>query len=159
VGVTIRNLGKVMIRIEDGKARAQQIWPSDNRDMEHLCRHVGENYPELEWQELDVKKRENWDIEIEPSESEEVHFDFVVSSNVQTICIYSSFTNQSKPGREKPIGWNRTTVHDLQRAHNGEPPITGEAAEASARTDAGASTRAAAARTASAGAQTGEAST
>jgi hypothetical protein len=57
--------------------------------------------------------------EIEPSETDELHFDFVIASAHKSIMAYSHVANLVKhAGSEfllvpcKPIGWNLTTIHD-----------------------------------------------
>ena len=50
--------------------------------------------------------------EIEPGETDEVHFDFVLDSDVQIIVVYSYFKNVTKKRRE--IGWHATSTYDLR---------------------------------------------
>lgn len=45
-------------------------------------------------------------------ETDELHFDFVVDSDVQVVVIYSYLKNVKKRRRE--IGWNVTLVYDLR---------------------------------------------
>ena len=70
-------------------------------------------YKEISWPLLDefVFDWSEFKREIEPNESDEYHYDFVVDSDVNTVQIYSHLSNEKKLRRD--IGWNCTTIHNL----------------------------------------------
>lgn len=109
--VVIRNIGKVEIKIDNGKATIQQLDPCDA--LSNLLDQKGERYPEREWPELDVRAKENWQLEIEPGESEYLHFDFVIPAYVKKVILDSYFTNEKKKGKDIPIGWGKNSTHLL----------------------------------------------
>lgn len=119
LAVTIRNRGKVLIEIERGLSRVQQFLPCDPKVISVLQEKSEKTYPKLNWILLGEKTREEWNIEIEPGDEEEVHFDFLIDSSVQKVSLYSHFDNRAKPNRLRPIGWNKTTMHCLRgRIHD-----------------------------------------
>ena len=52
------------------------------------------------------------DYELEPGESQELHFDFILDAQVQTVAVYSYFKNIAK--REREIGWDAASIYDLE---------------------------------------------
>lgn len=77
--------------------------------------------------------------EVEPGETEEFIFDFVIPSEVIKVQVYTHVENITKS--TKNIGWNTTTIHDVGGATNGQEwknIVTDRAGEA--ETDQGAST-------------------
>ncbi len=70
---------------------------------------------EIQWPRVGDAHEVTWEqgkFEIEPGESDQVLFDFVVPAEVETLNVYTYFKNESKEGRE--IGWSLTTVYDLR---------------------------------------------
>jgi hypothetical protein len=49
-------------------------------------------------------------IEIEPGESEQLHYDFLVDKAIKTVLVYSYFQNIQKNRR---LGWSLTTTNDF----------------------------------------------
>jgi hypothetical protein len=71
------------------------------------------------------ERRTNWEAsprELEPGEVEEIHYDFAIDSEAETIEVYSYFKNSEKRGRE--IGWSLTTLCDLVKKE--APMLVGE---------------------------------
>ncbi len=58
-------------------------------------------------------------MEIEPGESDEAQFDFLLDEKVEMIVLYSHFTNKKKHAGEKSFGWHKTTLFDLRDAGGG----------------------------------------
>ena len=96
--VVIQNIGKVETKIVTGKATIQQLDPCDT--LPELLDHQAERYPEREWPELDARAKDNWQLEIEPGESEYLHFDFVIPGYVRKVILDSHFTNEKKKSKE-----------------------------------------------------------
>jgi hypothetical protein len=124
VSVRVRNLGDVLVQLRKAK-----IWVSGMRPTEQVTEIAFEDRSKLERDEelpWPVIAECTWDrgnVEIEPSEEEEINFDFVIDS-WQTIQIYSYFQNEIKRRglvfwKHKEIGWNTTTIHELTPSEEG----------------------------------------
>ena len=89
-------------------------WPSRALEaVDSKAVRISDEQAEVKWPllgEVDLRG-EKPGYEIEPSESDELHFDFVISSEVNTVVVYSYLKNVTKQGRE--IGWNTTSVYDI----------------------------------------------
>ncbi|MFY0569113.1 hypothetical protein ACN28E_35545 [Archangium lansingense] len=55
--------------------------------------------------------------EIEPGESTQYFYQFILSAEVQAVAVRSYFANKRKQPR---LGWSLTTLHDLHRDKNNE---------------------------------------
>lgn len=116
--VTVQNLGNILIRLESGETRLQQVKPFPSRFIEAVRQRQDpvepgqteiDYWPMLDCHELSLPKGA-W--EIEPGESQEIHHDFLVAGEVQVISLYTFINNLSKPRRQ--IAWDLTTFHTLQ---------------------------------------------
>lgn len=115
--VRICNEGEILLSLLSGFSRVQQMIPCADElceDLEKRDDKDGQCEPEAEWpllreRKLKFKKGER---EIEPGESDELHFDFVIDSDVEVIVIYSYLKNAKK--RRPEIGWNVTSIYDLR---------------------------------------------
>ena len=125
VSVTLQNTGKVLLSLVYGQSWIQKVLPLDKATLEKV---LSGQYParkgevEIEWpllstQHVDWKKG---DREIEPSESDQVHFDFILDSEVKTIVVYSYFRNAKKIRRKGELGWLVTRTYDLQLKNSRE---------------------------------------
>ena len=119
VTVRICNKGEILLSLASGFTRVQQVIPCPV----DLCESVGKQEdsanqcePEVEWPLLREKKLRSQrnKREIEPGETDELHFDFVIDSDVQVVVVYSYLKNVKKRRRE--IGWNATSIYDLRPA-------------------------------------------
>ena len=132
VKVIIANVGNVLINLESGFTRITQILP--------LVEEIDNSRREIEWpmlyqKEITIEKK---NCEIEPGESDEICFDFLINPDVELINIYSHFNNVKKKSRfllfvkkikikyiikfvEKrirPLGWATTTIYDLREVEH-----------------------------------------
>jgi hypothetical protein len=120
----ITNTGEVLLSLETGKTWVQQILPVSEKmadQLEHDQDPVKDRETQVEWP-LIAERGIDWSkspCEIEPAETDELHFDFVVGSEAQTVEIYSYFENIRK--RDRPIGWTVSTVYDLGKPEGGGP--------------------------------------
>lgn len=122
VKVIITNIGNVLICLECGFTRITQILPfeEDINEFDSIeC--------EIEWPMIDKKSISsgNKKCEIEPGESDELNFDFIIDSDINLINIYSYFSNIKKKSifskmikRERDIGWQITTIYNLKEITN-----------------------------------------
>jgi len=115
--VRICNESEVLLSLASGLSRVQQVLPCTEDLVASLAKRIHDDdacEPEVEWPLLEewkvaFKKGER---EIEPGESDELHFDFVVDSDVQVVVLYSYLKNVRK--RKREIGWNVTSIYDLR---------------------------------------------
>lgn len=124
ITVAVKNVGAVLVRLVEGRVQIQQVRPTTLEFIERMATtdDLGaEDRLEFEWPTLgkmDCQWKEE-PHEVEPTESDEFHFDFVISQGVRTIQVYSYFRNSKKKryfpnvwkGRE--IGWNHTTIAEV----------------------------------------------
>jgi len=116
VTTDISNPGEVLLRLVSGFTRVQQILPpppevvAAMKKGEDPVRPTDTEYP---WP-LVGERAWHWEKphEIEPGESEELHCDFVIADTLRTVEIYTYVKNEAKPNKE--IGWNLTTICDLE---------------------------------------------
>ena len=114
--LNVQNCGEVLLSLIGGEVRVLQMLPV-NQDLKNKVYSGNipclKGYKEISWPLLDefVFDWSEFKREIEPNESDEYHYDFVVDSDVNTVQIYSHLSNEKKLRRD--IGWNCTTIHNL----------------------------------------------
>lgn len=116
VVVCVKNVGDVIVRIRTIRAAVMQLLPtppdvatsiSEGRDP------VDQGTSEILWDTLGERRcdfTENG-CEVEPDETDEFIFDFVIPQHVTKVQIYTHVENIAKSKRN--IGWNSTTVYDV----------------------------------------------
>ena len=140
VTAILHNRSRVNIEFRDGLFIIQQIAPSLDEDVEELYASVflDHEHEDLQWPTLEQARR-TWDEDeliVEPRESETETFEFIVSTDVESIVITSYFYNSRVLGKipddielreaprlrgklrrwrevRGPRGWSRTTVYDI----------------------------------------------
>ena len=140
VTAILHNRSRVNIEFRDGLFIIQQIAPSVDEDVEELYASVflDHEHEDLQWPTLEQARR-TWDEDeliVEPRESETETFEFIVSTDVESIVITSYFYNSRVLGKipddielreaprlrgklrrwrevRGPRGWSRTTVYDI----------------------------------------------
>ncbi len=117
IDVIISNVGDVLLSLLSWDITVKQMLPPKSELRRVLDRSQGsieEGIHIIQWQVL-VSRRERKErkrFEIEPGESEQLHYDFLIGSEASTISVKSYFQNVMKRGRD--IGWAWTTTHDLE---------------------------------------------
>ena len=140
VTAILHNRSRVNIEFRDGLFIIQQIAPSLDENVEELYASVflDHEYEDLQWPTLEQARRA-WDEDeliVEPRESETDTFEFIVSTDVESIVITTYFYNSRVLGKipdeieprdaprlrgklrrwrevRGPRGWSRTTVYDI----------------------------------------------
>ena len=111
-----------LICLESGFTRINQILPlaDEINNLDNGKREI--EWPMLEKKEINEKKE---DCEIEPGESDEICFDFLIDTDVEIINIYSYLSNIKKKSKlyklfkkERDIGWPITTIYNLKEPKN-----------------------------------------
>lgn len=125
VAVKISNVGNVVISLNKCDVRVQQILPANdkineliknNHDNCHIKEH--DNYwdYELPWPAI-CHLKDGWRKELTEIESNEIDqfcFDFLIDSKIETISIYTYFSNLTKK-KETELGWSLTTIYDIKK--------------------------------------------
>jgi len=117
VDTTILNTGNVLISIVSGVTRVQQMIPTQNTILNSINEGkdpVSEELNEINWPLIQEReyKRKKGELEIEPGENDQICYDFIIDSDVQTVVIYSYYKNINKYRRD--LGWHLTTKYDLK---------------------------------------------
>lgn len=116
--VTISNPGDVLLSLVRAEAWVQQVLPVPEKILDALDRGekpVPPGETEIEWPRVGDTHEPTWDkgsFEIEPGETDQVLFDFVIPADVETVNLYTYFWNARK--KDPEIGWRLTTVYDLR---------------------------------------------
>jgi hypothetical protein len=115
VTLNIANQGEVLLSTNEAWVGIQQISPCPKEIEAEMVKDINsiqrlKKSHEIAWTSLGHKEIQTA-YKIEPSEDEEIYFDFVVESNIKTIIVYSYTRNRKI--RDRDIGWNKTTIHDV----------------------------------------------
>lgn len=130
INLKVVNKGDVLLPISKTWTTISQILPMADNSLKVL--ETGNELPrdddaEIKWPEIgcqEITYKPNT-AEIEPGESEMFHFDFIVSSDVKIVHVYSFFTNMKK----KESGWPCISIIDLsekESATNANSTIAAE---------------------------------
>jgi hypothetical protein len=116
VTLRVENQSTVLIRPGKITVRIQQVkpWPADILDESKM---LEENESFYTWPLIAQRQVDSNRVEIEPNESDEYPFDFVIDAGYATLAIYSYVENLKK--RRKHIGWTLTTIFDAEVGNNG----------------------------------------
>lgn len=117
VTVAVTNVGDVLVRLVSGCTRLQQVAPLSDDDLRSSIEAGRDPVPagasEVEWPFL-AERAYDWGggpVEIEPGESETIHCDFVVTSDLRVAEVYTHLDNESKKRRK--LGWCQTSLVEL----------------------------------------------
>ena len=113
--VRITNVSSVVLTIPSILARVQQLLPMTEQTVSDLsATGIPAGESEIPWPLL-AERSCDWYTEkreVEPGETEECHFDFLLAAEVLAVSVYSYVKNHSKSHRE--MGWNTTTVYSCR---------------------------------------------
>ncbi len=122
VTATLQNSSKVEVDIRREVFRVQQIAPASQEDVDLLVGAVfkAENQQddaqkEIQWPTLDEVWRA-WnphEVIIEPGETHQETVEFVVSTEIESVLIYTYFFNPRFHQARSAQGWGATSVHDI----------------------------------------------
>jgi len=134
VVVTVSNIGDVLLSLIYGETWIQQVLPLSSSMKNTFSEKedpVQDEETEITWPLIETRIEE-WDkdaCQVEPGESDQSHYDFVVDRNIQIIRVYSYFRNVTQGNylswwrklilglrkeEECEIGWRLVTIYDLQ---------------------------------------------
>ena len=122
VTATLHNSSKVRVEIRKGVLLLQRISPTSDTEIERLFEQtfVRNEKRSLQWPTLyDVDSV--WDkgeLTVEPGESHHETIEFIISTDVESVIIYTYFSNsrfrQSSPS---PKGWAASTIYDISNSN------------------------------------------
>lgn len=122
VTVVAQNRGDVLLNLHSCRVWIQQVRPLVPQ-LAELLEQTGtvasDGKREAEWP-LVAENEVTWpqgSCEIEPGESQQLDFDLVLASPLDTVIVYAYVRNESKPERE--IGWDAQTVLDVHECKPG----------------------------------------
>jgi hypothetical protein len=113
LAVRITNTGNVLMRITNGCAWLEQLSPLPDAVSARIAGGedvVRENQIDAEWaliQKRDLPPKHS--REIEPGETDQIDFDFMIEPDIQRILVYSHLPNP----RKETVGWNLNTIHEI----------------------------------------------
>ena len=116
VTVGAQNKGDVLLNLESCRVWIQQVRPlvpGLAELLEQTGTVVSDGKHEAGWPLL-AEKEVTWpkgSCEIEPGESQQLDFDFVLTSALKTVIVYAYAKNEMK--RDREIGWDAQTVLDF----------------------------------------------
>jgi len=115
VSIAVENVGDVLLSLGPSIVCVQQLVPLSSAHRERVAAG-GALLPtgalEVDWPVLDKCEPDWKGHEFEPGETGSFEFDFTVPSGIETVLVYSYFTNLAKQNRGE-MGWNATTVHHI----------------------------------------------
>ena len=118
VTANLRNSSRVKIELREAFFSLQMIAPLTDREIEHLFEEtfVKKEEEDIQWTTLASIPR-RWisnELIIEPSESHQETFEFILLSDIQSVVIYTYFYNvESSQHTQSSEGWSATTVYDI----------------------------------------------
>jgi hypothetical protein len=122
VSISVINKGSTLLTLASGVTKIKQLLPLPIELQNRLVEGnnlVEEGNSEVIWPNLQIR-RINWEeeLEIEPGESDQLIFDFVLDEKIQIIQVYTHLMNELKRKGERPLGWGLTTTYDISPKNN-----------------------------------------
>ena len=118
VTANLYNSSRVKIELREGKFRLQQIKPASDEEIERTFAEVfiDAEYEEFQWPILNEVPR-FWNervLIIEPGATYRETQEFIVSSDIESVMIYTYFYNLDfLQSSQVTQGWEETTVYDI----------------------------------------------
>ena len=121
VTATLQNSSRVKIELREADFRLQQVSPLSDQKVENLYAEVfaEAEHTHIQWPILFEVQRD-WDrgnLIVEPGESHRESYDFIVSTGVESVSVYTYFYNPSFSEDSRTVeGWGATTVYDIVKS-------------------------------------------
>lgn len=114
--VRISNIGEVLLFLVLLETVIQRVLPLPAKVADSIMQGsdpVPEGSTEVAWPLIESHRKEfaKDECEIEPGESQDIQFDFILGDHVQTVLVYSYLLNERK--RQRKLSWDSTTLYDL----------------------------------------------
>lgn len=118
--VCIKNVGNVLLRVENMKVKVSAVNPPGPVDV--LVRQTGDLLDpgraptvwKAPWQVLHERVAPfDHDFEIEPNDTDDIAFDFPIACEVSAVSVDVHIRNSSKKRDGRSLGWERNALFDL----------------------------------------------
>ena len=118
VTAILHNSSKVQIEIRKGFFLLQQISPVSDESVESMYAQVFQDstHDNLQWPTLDEITRAWSEAEliVEPGESHQEAYEFIVTTDVESVVVYTYFHNSRHSQHSQTVqGWHATTIYDM----------------------------------------------
>ena len=116
--VTLANSGDSLVSLHKADVRVQQILPlgpSIQAALNARKTRVGRKNNLVPWPGL-CRYVMTPDVDIEPKETDNVEFDFLIPANVRSVRIYTYLENALATSKSRKMGWKLGTIHDISEA-------------------------------------------
>jgi hypothetical protein len=116
--VTLENTGASLISLHRADVRVQQILPVGPAIQAALNAgktRVGRKNNLVPWPGL-CRYVTTPDLDIEPKETDNVEFDFLIPADVRSIRVYTYLENASATSKTRRMGWKLGSIHDISEA-------------------------------------------
>ena len=125
VTVIFSNTGRVVWSFapeRGNRTTIQQLKPIDHEDLTSLHDRIAAGESQTyEWPGIDERPMAR-NLEVEPSDAEEINHEFVLDSDIESILIYSYYGTDNR-------GWQATTIYDFVGEDHDNDNQHGEAAK------------------------------
>lgn len=115
VTLTLHNAGNILIPLALSETRIQQILPLHVSIKDAISKKdTDRKSTDIPWPELQYlsRKWEVGEVEIEPGESEQIEYEFILDRKAQVIKVYSYVSNTRK--KKSGLGWHATKIYKLE---------------------------------------------
>lgn len=115
--IKVNNLGHVILKSDYSELRLRKIVPIHDEIRQHIeggFDPVPQDKTEIEWPMV-AGRNWKWDkeeFEIEPGESDSLHADYIIESNIKVAEFYFYLSNAKKKSQNN-IGWTLTKIHEF----------------------------------------------
>jgi hypothetical protein len=124
VGLKVKNTGTSQLILQKGMIQIQQILPVLRcvdgsrcavKEVNNALENIERTEDIFDWP-LISERIILFDkpLEIEPSEEDDLDYEFAVSSDVKVVRIYSYFRNEEKSNMQSEIGWSTSTLFKFE---------------------------------------------
>jgi hypothetical protein len=130
VKVLFANVGERLFSVAAGYVRLLQMQPLPDeiaKTIREGSDPVTDAHTEIIWPAIAKRYWPHSDHEVEPKETDEAIFEFVIGNDIQAVIVESAFENANKRRQgikfwsERSICWNTTTVYELKNSQHLEP--------------------------------------
>jgi hypothetical protein len=140
VEVLVTNTGDVLVALESGETTVKQLVPIGPQFSQRIAeqarptRHQATGWNLIAYEPDDPGRR---GVEIEPGNSDQSVYNFIVDDDVRTVQVHSYIENIQKRRlridwrrfritRRSRMGWHRTTTYDIQAVEPSIAALDGE---------------------------------
>src|ERR1700730_1029629 len=113
VTLRINNSGAVLMRVSKACTwleRLSPLPPNVRQNIQSGLPIVKSDRTDIEWTQIEQRNTsQEFSLEIEPGEPDEIHFDFAIDPEIKRVLIYTHLVNEKK----KRKGWNLSTIYDI----------------------------------------------